>query len=567
MSSLAQVLEAGGGYGQEEDLDYAPVTLRSLAQGLRDFQEDQPIADLALAFSPAGTAQGIADFAASRELEEPWYMQALYAAGMIPFVGGLSKSGKKAYEALMDLPDGGIKTYIQRSLEDGTLNPELLEELLTPDGQLRTYHGSSSFIPKLQTQDTLDKLGSNADGWYGPGFYTGADLDSPIFIPNPKSGTDTLTVNQILTDWEDLPGYMSMDHVYGKDARFGFMDQTDRVKNALQELYPDVPPEEAYNLFRVSKMGTDRGSINILGPDGLVGSSPWEMKEQANIIRGGRETLSSGRQANIAAREAGILGNIHNEGPTNFVHYDPGRSKLGGAVTARLHELMNTAGAEGYLPLETFGQMDREIPLQLMEKGRAGTPEAIKTEKLYDVGKQIAEDPEMPLERVMARFLRENTDIDPKDAKQALWKTHKLNYNPNKLDRPADFKPAYTESQERKLLELLDIGGGTSALDYVGRMYQESPEAALQLADYLTPGLAKSFNHGIESVDKAKKLFHADFDKMEVPELLQWFEDYKNLALDEPDKWYYGLKFAGEDVYSVDVLDKATKALKAKKAP
>lgn len=293
---------------------------KALAQALRQWQDENWKEDLSLSMAPGlGTPYAAADLAASRELDEPAWMQAIYAAGLIPGFSAATKAGRKLLDLLADLPAGGMQKFIDEFASKSDANVEKALKYFDDEGNLVSWHGSSDTIPEFSTEALLNNMGRN-DINVGPGTYTSSDAALPLMMAGAEGSQN---LHRVVTPREDLGQYMVMDFPGRMTNDYSFADQTEAVKDALSELYPHATDEDKYQLFRRSMMGGDvPKKMDRLDLDGEPMSAELQ-SHIANIIRGG-DRLESFQDANEALRDVGILGNVHTEiGRPQYTHFDP----------------------------------------------------------------------------------------------------------------------------------------------------------------------------------------------------------------------------------------------------
>lgn len=288
----------------------ASSSQRILAELLRNSQEEHPTLDFLSGFVPGiSQAVGAADFAASQELEEPLWLQLLYAAGAIPGV----RPARKVIAALDDLPEGGLRTLFNKLMGEGIMTPDQAARAFTDSGDLRLYHGTNDLRLKNLTTEGADRYVREYGSWGGPGTYLSGNLYSPLNIPNadrlqvleatfPRENIDKLA----LTNFSDTDFQSFMDY---RDAlgMFGLEDQTGRVRDIIQEMYSDVPPEEAFRLFNISPMASNLETTDrlqrVLGGDVAKASSP----------SGATLEFENPQATMDYLRGRGLAGNVHSD--------------------------------------------------------------------------------------------------------------------------------------------------------------------------------------------------------------------------------------------------------------
>jgi len=327
----------GGGFTPPEG-----ASPNELARALRGWQEENPWDDLSLSFT-GGTPYATMDFAASRELEEPWWLQALYAAGIIPAVGPavkvVGKNTKKLAEILAELPPGGIRKWFEDVANKDFMKGDdemsgVLTDMFSDEGGLKTLHGSGRHIEDLTTP-RLEEILGQGEGMqiYGPGLYSSTDPEITQAYGRfyGLDGDEINNIYGLTTPPDEIPGYIYSKGLYRPTE---FSDQTDQVKDAIRSLYPKATDEEAAHLLSRSPILTDNWFSHL-------STNP----EYAPFIEG----LQKGEvrpplAGNRKAREVGIKGSLtptDNARPANayVVHGDPDSVELTNMFTANSGEL------------------------------------------------------------------------------------------------------------------------------------------------------------------------------------------------------------------------------------
>lgn len=302
---------------------------RALAQALRQWQDENWKEDLALSMAPGiGQAYGAADLAASNELEEPAWMQALYAAGMIPAIGPFSR---KAAQLLGSLPQGGVRKWLETvanipEFAGDDSHYKAIVDMFSPDGNFTTYHGSTGHMDTASTK-YLDNLVGEGEGMrvYGPGLYTASDLETPsAYGQTYTQGHPISTIYELDVPNESVGGYI---HGGMSNVLPDFNDQTEQVKDILRSMYPNASDEEAMRLISKSPLMQDIfHEADSLAPF----TDRAELGNELAALKKGREL--------------GLKGNFHKVNKNtplqrNFVHYDPDDLILSNTYAASPSEL------------------------------------------------------------------------------------------------------------------------------------------------------------------------------------------------------------------------------------
>jgi len=314
---------------------------RELALALRQWQEENPWDDLATSFT-GGTPYAAADLAASHELEEPWWMQALYAAGIIPAVGPavkvVGKNTKKLYDILGNLPEGGVRKWLEELIKkpefasrgDEAYRP--IADMFTEDGSMRAYHGGSNFHGSFDTPGLRQILKEDRGMQiHGPALYGSTDLSTPGSYARAYTDEgDASLLYELGIPLEDVGAYLNSARPGMRD---GFSRQTEQVKDIVRTLYPEASDSEAFGHLMHSPLVGDEYVTKA--------STMAEYEPFIDLLEGDDYGKLA---ANLKAEEVGLKGHFFPSEPRRplesyLMSYDPSSLELNKTMVSTPGEL------------------------------------------------------------------------------------------------------------------------------------------------------------------------------------------------------------------------------------